>query len=1314
MNDAGEPFDRSAEPRIAERVEAPHGYDVSGAGFVAGQLIAERFSIQRLAGRGGMGTVYRAIDLTTNMPVAVKCVGRTSRASGERFAREATMLAQLSHPAVVRYVAHGITERETQFLAMEWLDGEDLGKRLSTSGLDVAETISMSRRICEGLSAAHALGMIHRDIKPNNIFLVGSRAEAAKLLDFGVARQGEQGSAQTLTRAGTVIGTVGYMAPEQAMGLRDVDARADLFALGCVMFECLTGHPAFHGPHDVAVLSKVLCDDAPRVRDLRPDIGESLDDLVASLLTKDRSSRPSDARAVLQAIDELGDQHGIGAPPVRKPSGPKLVAFEQKIASVLIARPYLPASATLTSDEAELAASEFDALLRRFSAEPVPLRAGQFLLVFGSAQGIVASDQAVQAVRCALRMHRLKPGLGIAVATGGLEHTLDASVGVAIDRAAALLDGQTEDMRQLLVDELTAGLLDSRFELERRSAGAFAVLSENDESERPRLLLGKPSLCVGREKELGLLDATLAEAIDDEVARVLLVTAEPGMGKSRLAREFLVRLHGKPVRTLFARADPMARGSGWGVVQRLLSHTFGLREGDAAAFRQQRLREYLEERVDASTLAWLSEFLGELIGAPVERAPSALLLAARDDPAVMREQTRRAAQHWLTTEVARSPLLILLEDLHWADLPSVSLLEDALLALAERPLFLLAFARPDVHEHFPSLWQSIGCQEYHLQGLTRRAAERLIRSTLPTQVDRSIIERILDLAQGNAFYLEELLRHVSHGESELPETVRAMAQSRLERHSPEARRHMRAASVFGEASWVGAVGALLGGADQVSEEFRQLAHEEIFVQHTEARFAGEIEYAFRHALLRDAAYAMLTDDDRRRAHGLAADWLQAAGERDPCVLADHLERCLEPERALPFLLRAARAALGSGDLSGAVLLARRGLRLGPSGRERGDLLLVQAHASAWGTQTNLELAEEALSLFAPGTSSWWFSLALMVFGASAIGRGGLAEPYLELARHAQPPADERLGMHGQAFEVLALGAGLLGRADIGWAMLDKLRPVVSRLPATDTLPLAWLNVAECHLSTNSLRAGEWRLEHAVRVGEVAVMGMREVAALHGEGTARLHLGMTFLELGRYEDAERMFNESLRQTIQTGNVLIAEFSRLMLVLFALRQGRTEDGLAALDSLARSSDANVVHAVRAVRAEAYFRTGKLDEALAVASASVEGPGLIYRLTSAITLARTLRAQRQPERALRVVEQAIASRGPASFPQFEVDLQSLRAELTSALGRTEDAAAAAQRALRFAATTAALIEDEQLRASFLQKLRLSPRLQTLASGG
>ncbi len=289
--------------REAAAISEPGAGDPLPAGRLeAGEIVGERFRIERLAGTGGMGAVYRAEDQATGAKAAIKVVGIQSASARERFLREGVVLAELSHPCIVRYVAHGLTPEGLPFLAMDWLDGEDLCARLARSALDPSESLAVVRRACEGLAVAHARGIVHRDIKPSNLFLVGGDPAQTKIIDFGVARL-EAGST-TLTRPGTSLGTAGYMAPEQAMEAADVDARADFFALGCVLFECLTGRPAFGG-RPASVLVKVLREQPPRPSELRPGLDEAVDALVARLLAKDREARPQDAAAVLRALDAL-------------------------------------------------------------------------------------------------------------------------------------------------------------------------------------------------------------------------------------------------------------------------------------------------------------------------------------------------------------------------------------------------------------------------------------------------------------------------------------------------------------------------------------------------------------------------------------------------------------------------------------------------------------------------------------------------------------------------------------------------------------------------------------------------------------------------------------------------------------------------------------------------------------------------------------------------------------------------------------------------------------------------------------------------
>lgn len=204
---------------------------------------------------------------------------------------------------------------------MEWLEGEDLCARLGRTGLSVSESLVVVRRVAEGLAAAHARGVVHRDVKPSNVFLVGSDPAGAKLLDFGIVRvqlSARAPSAHPMTRTGMVIGTVGYMSPEQAIADRAVDARSDVFSLGCILFECLTVEPAFSGAHVVAVLAKVLREEAPHLRQLRPELPVAIDELLARMLSKDKASRPADGSAVLRELDTLRNRpRGLRVPAAR-------------------------------------------------------------------------------------------------------------------------------------------------------------------------------------------------------------------------------------------------------------------------------------------------------------------------------------------------------------------------------------------------------------------------------------------------------------------------------------------------------------------------------------------------------------------------------------------------------------------------------------------------------------------------------------------------------------------------------------------------------------------------------------------------------------------------------------------------------------------------------------------------------------------------------------------------------------------------------------------------------------------------------------
>jgi serine/threonine-protein kinase len=312
LRDAEEHMDACAECRrlvseLAARdatVADPPPTETS-VGESVGGVVDDRFVLEAMAGRGGMGRVFRARDLHDGSLVALKLVD----GDDPRFAREARILADLAHPAIVRHVADGTDADGARYLVMEWLEGEDLAARLDRGPLSVADTVVLGRRVAAALGAAHGRGVIHRDVKPSNVVLPEGRVDRAKVVDFGLARATR--STATRTRTGALLGTLGYMAPEQANGGPDVGPAADVFSLGCILYECLTGERAFHGAHVVAILASLLTRQPPRPRARAPHVPRALDALVVRMLARDPRDRPASGVEVEAALASLGTLRAV-------------------------------------------------------------------------------------------------------------------------------------------------------------------------------------------------------------------------------------------------------------------------------------------------------------------------------------------------------------------------------------------------------------------------------------------------------------------------------------------------------------------------------------------------------------------------------------------------------------------------------------------------------------------------------------------------------------------------------------------------------------------------------------------------------------------------------------------------------------------------------------------------------------------------------------------------------------------------------------------------------------------------------------------
>src|SRR5690606_1590123 len=266
-------------------------------------------------------------------------------------------------------------------------------------------------------------------------------------------------------------------------------------------------------------------------------------------------------------------------------------------------------------------------------------------------------------------------------------------------------------------------------------------------------------------------------------------------------------------RVLTCRGEPMSAGAPFVLAAQIVRRGAALPDDAPEEAQRRALASALAQAgVDQAERARIATFLAELVGvAPRDGSESEDLRAARSSPLLMGDQIRLAWEDWLDAECAAGPLVIVIEDLHWGDAPSVKLIDAALRGLRERPLMVLALTRPEVHDAFPSLWSGRGVQEVRLPELSRGASEELVRAVLGAEVDAETIAWISERAGGHALYLEEVIRAVAEGRRErIPASVLAMVQVRMAGLPSEERRVLRAASVFGEVFWRGGVAALVG------------------------------------------------------------------------------------------------------------------------------------------------------------------------------------------------------------------------------------------------------------------------------------------------------------------------------------------------------------------------------------------------------------------------------------------------------------------------------------------------------------------------
>ncbi|MCA9620418.1 MAG: protein kinase [Myxococcales bacterium] len=1216
-----------------------------------GQLVAGRFELVSVAGRGGMGTVYRARDRACDGWVALKIVPLEGHGAFVRFAREAEALAATDDPAVVAYVGHGRLSPEVAWLALEWLEGSDLADRLERQRLSVEETIAVGRRIAQALAVLHRAGIVHRDVKPSNVWLVDGDAGQAKLLDFGLARH--EVTHRYATAAGMALGTPGYMAPEQIGDASDVSPRMDVFGLGALLYACLAGVGPFDAAHAMAALARVALESPRPLGELRDDVPAGLLELVDAMLDKDPERRPADGDAVWARLSQPSVLRS--RPPI-----PQAISHQERLTTTLVLARYASspeAGVGALADTALAHGSEWLAgaseVARIYEMQAHPL--GDQGVLFVPRERGYAADLAARSCDFAEELRAIAPpDLRLAVTTGRATAGGQLPFGALVASAVRQMAEHPDE--GVVVADATHALLAGR------------------SPARPELF--------GRRVELAALRASWESCCEDEVPHGVLVTGPPGIGKSRLVAEAVADATAGGATHWSARAQRHRRHSPYLVIAALLAKAAGSAEQVAA---------WLREGLDPGAAALLASLMVPLLssrpGHELTETPD--VVAARRDPRLYRERVEEAWLELLERQVERGALVIEVDHAQWVDPPSWALLSQTL-AMKCGALWVLALGRESAADRLPAMWQERATRI----GLTALNDRAMTRLGLGLGLDAEKVAPLVALAEGNPLHLEELAKAERSGATAAPpDGLLALLEARLGQLDDEPRRTLRAASVLTAPFEAPPLAALLGEPTAALVATLKILEEAAFLLRD-----GD-GWAFRQELLREAAHATIPAEERSAAHLAAARWLEASGNPDPFVLARHFEEGGAPTRAATALRSAALRSFEAGDAISTLALLERARELDAT--DDPELELLEARALRFRGDAAAFDRIGALVERLPRNGVAWFTAAAEQ--AAALAARGAVEALAALGRDLRDAlpnvADADRGRcAGFAAVVIhsLVGAGLHELAD------ELGAPVEAVLAAHPLEAGSWgfLHIARSH--------------RAISVGEVATCRDEAERAVEAFGlaknrrsqcTARVVLGYALSELGHLDEAAAVLTDALTTAERGGLGMLAQSARQNLGRTRERQGRFDEAIPLLEEAAEAfaGDARMLGCTQIYLATARWRKGEPDLATRAARAALEtlGSDAPFSAFAEATLARILLPS-QPDEAFALARSAYeALRQRGRLEDGEATVRLAWAEACQAKA-PDHAAAAIEDAVTRLLERADAIPSPNDRAAFLTALR------------
>jgi tetratricopeptide (TPR) repeat protein len=1266
------------------------------------------FHLTGVLGKGGMGVVYRAAA-ADGRPAAVKLMLQAQFDGPEillRFQREARI--RIEHPNICQVLGAGTDEHGTPFIAFELLEGEGLDRRLERGPLSPAETVELGLQVCRGLAAAHDAGVIHRDLKPSNLFLCADGT--VKLFDFGIALLWTGEQATRLTVAGTVIGTPSYLSPEQARGETVIDARTDVWSLGVLLYEALSGRRPFDRESVLATTVAVLVDPVTPLAACAPEVPPGLAAVVEHALAKSKAGRWRSALAFAEALEtaDLTPREETSA--VGLDLRGSIVPGEQRVVAVLLA-------------DAVRNGAELERAVRERGGVYLPLLGNRAVGLFGGEAW--EGDELPRAAAAALAARGCAGHL--AVASGRAAAGGEGLSGMVLEAAE---HGCRLGLAGIAVAGETVRGLSGGFAL-RPAAGGFWEIASERQAGWPLATHAEPAGNVlGRQAELLQLQLAVEGVRQDGRAVAVVVSGPPGIGKSRLREELqrLLEQAPSPVGLLAGRAEPLRRHNAYALLRSAFlgrARRGALLEGwprlEPEAPAEERVAAVLalarEATGEEAAPDW-AEALGELLGAPFQSAALAATIAP--DPQWAADRLRLAVHDWFAAACDRGPVALLLEDLQWADTASLDLLEELLERLAERPLLVFVSARPELFESGRTLFEGRNVIRLQPRGLGPADVARLAQSLAGRALPENLLRAVAERSAGNPLFVREILFELrerglldeSGSSLPLPISVEAAVQSRLDHLLPAEKDLCKRASIFGRPFTVAEVEAL--GAVDVAALLGSLGRKELLAWRSRSRGSTEREYQFRSSLVSDVAYGMLAPELRAELHRRAAAHLAQEPATDPAELGRHFELGGEPDAAGAAYARATLDDAARGDSAAAVLHAERSASLGLPADQR--FAVHRAWAMALGYLGRRQEQERVLAAALAAATTDSERADALTHQAELLWRTGRLDAALEAADQAVTAArtardPEALAqVRGWQVAVLVSAARL---PEAAAALQEALAAAAHASPKTR----AFVATRGAYVA---LLAGD--LSGARDSFTTAARSFDKVGDVRRSSNAEANLADIYNRVGAYSQAEQALRAAIDGCRRVGNRITEGYAHCNLGYALTRQGRSTEARVAYS--AASSVASATGDVRLAAAVAAYRAREelseatpWDAADRAEAAAQEAERIGARGLCAVTLALAARARLaggDPDGALPLSVRALMIRDAlGGVEEDEAEIFLTHAAVLEACGRAGEATAVRERGAERLRISAARIGDPEWRRRFLTDVPANRELLASAGG-